>query len=80
MVNTEVYDLPHSVEQRGAMASRIARAVLNFQDQLLEADANTGSLCQVIVYGGNRRLALPCWTVSWLCNPLKLSYLVRQRQ
>ncbi|BDA47049.1 probable protein NLP5 at N-terminal half [Coccomyxa sp. Obi] len=47
MVNTEVYDLPHSVEQRGAMASRIARAVLNFQDQLLEADSNTGSLCQV---------------------------------
>ncbi|KAK9919128.1 hypothetical protein WJX75_009606 [Coccomyxa subellipsoidea] len=29
------------------MASRIARAVLNFQDQLLEADSNTGSLCQV---------------------------------
>ena len=47
MVNTEAYDLPHSVEQRGAMASRIARAVLNFQDQLLEADSNTGSLCQV---------------------------------
>ncbi len=47
MVNTEVYDLPHSVEQRGVVASRIARAVLSFQDQLLEADSNTGSLCQV---------------------------------
>lgn len=47
MGNTEIHDLPLSVEQRGAMASRIARAVLNFQDQLLEADADTGSLCQV---------------------------------
>ncbi len=59
MVNTEVYDLPHSVEQRGAMASRIARAVLNFQDQLLEADSNTGSLCQVRAF--NAVIGLGYW-------------------
>ena len=35
------------VDQRSTTTSRIARAVLSFQDQLLEADANTGSLCQV---------------------------------
>ena len=35
------------VDQRQMTTSRIARAVLSFQDQLLEADATTGSLCQV---------------------------------
>lgn len=40
-------EIPLAVDQRQTTTSRIARAVLSFQDQLLEADANTGSLCQV---------------------------------
>lgn len=47
MLKAEEGVLPLSLEQRGQTASRIAKAVLNFQDQLLEADSNTGSLCQV---------------------------------
>ena len=39
--------LAKSKEARPVFASRIAKAVLNFQKQLLERDANTGSLCQV---------------------------------
>lgn len=33
--------------ERKALASKIAKAVLTFQNQLLDRDANTGSLCQV---------------------------------
>ena len=32
--------------ERKALASKIAKAVLTFQNQLLDRDANTGSLCQ----------------------------------
>ena len=39
--------LAKSKEARPAFASKIAKAVLNFQNQLLDRDANTGSLCQV---------------------------------
>jgi hypothetical protein len=47
MVQAEEAELPISLAQRQLTTSRIARAVLNFQDKLLEGDANTGSLCQV---------------------------------
>jgi hypothetical protein len=47
MIDTEEYGVPLSIVQRSKTASRIAKAVLSFQDQLLEADSNTGSLCQV---------------------------------
>ena len=40
--------MPISLAQRQVTTSNIARAVLNFQDKLLDADANTGSLCQVL--------------------------------
>ena len=33
--------------ERKGLASKIAKAVLTFQNQLLDRDANTGSLCQV---------------------------------
>ena len=49
MVQAEEAELPISLAQRQLTTSRIARAVLNFQDKLLEGDANTGSLCQVPV-------------------------------
>lgn len=39
--------LAKNKEARPAFASKIAKAVLNFQNQLLDRDANTGSLCQV---------------------------------
>ena len=42
-----VTTLAKNKEARPAFASKIAKAVLTFQNQLLDRDANTGSLCQV---------------------------------
>lgn len=40
-------DITKGEQERRATASKIAKAVLTFQNQLLDRDANTGSLCQV---------------------------------
>ena len=61
MVQTEDVQLPMSVAQRQLTTSRIAKAVLNFQDKLLDADANTGSLCQVV------------WLLLVLLHPWKIA-------
>jgi len=45
--DSALISLADSEDARRALASRIAKAVLTFQNQLLERDANTGSLCQV---------------------------------
>ena len=45
--DSALVSLAKGEDARRALASRIAKAVLTFQNQLLDRDANTGSLCQV---------------------------------
>ena len=53
-----VLTLAKGEEERKAFASKIAKAVLTFQNQLLDRDANTGSLCQVLLPFTDHRLVL----------------------
>lgn len=56
--SNSVLTLAKGEEERRAFASKIAKAVLTFQNQLLDRDANTGSLCQVPLPFTNHYLLL----------------------